>query len=80
MRLKEVVGNIRESHRRYGSSFINFTKGDTYYESSYPTEHTVYQCYWDGRLKLIDSQYAKSFMKKKKEYESWRAKKRKRKR
>lgn len=67
----EVRSQIKDEHR---FKYINFTKEFTYYLSDYPLTQTVYRCYGDGRLTVVDSDYAKRFLIKKKEYELRRSK------
>lgn len=50
-------------------TYINFTKEFTYYLSNHPLANTVYLVYGDGRLQSFNSDYAKQFLKKKREYE-----------
>lgn len=78
MTLKQARSEI-QSQMKYNCFFkyINFTKEFKYYISDYPIATTVYRCYGNGKLIVIDSDYAKQFIKKKQEYEYKRSKKHK---
>ena len=67
MTLKQVRSEI-QLQIKHGCFFkyINFTKEFKYYISDYPIATTVYRCYGDGRLVIVESDYAKQFKKKKK--------------
>lgn len=78
MTLKQARSEI-QSQMKYNCFFkyINFTKEFKYYISDYPIATTVYRCHGNGKLIVIDSDYAKQFIKKKQEYEYKRSKKHK---
>ena len=67
MTLKQARSEI-QSQMKYNCFFkyINFTKEFKYYISDYPIATTVYRCYGNGKLIVIDSDYAKQFIKKNK--------------
>lgn len=78
MTLKQARSEVRSQIKyNYKSRYINFTKEFKYYISDYLIATTVYRCYGDGRLVVVNSNYAKQFIKKKKEYECKRSKRHK---